>query len=187
MIEVAMELEELAGRPAQFAAPYGVRGFADGDAEVWRALQQSTGVYPVLDPDLFEREFGSAAGGRQFFVMRGSEAVATGTAWHGGPLRSPQWGRLHWIAVRPDCQRRGLGLNLCRHLLTTLQGFGSRGAYLTTGSENQPAIALYRKLGFQPWIRSRDEAVFWNSGVPDREAHGHKNGQASRSRGEDET
>jgi RimJ/RimL family protein N-acetyltransferase len=162
MIEVAMQRENLAVEPARFAPPYRLRGYRSGDEATWLALQQSTGVYPPLDAAFFRSQFGSAPEGRQFFVMRDRQPVATGTAWHGEPWRTPEWGRLHWIAVDPQHQRRGLGLMLCRHLLTVLRELGCVGAYLTTGSGNLPAVALYGKLGFVPWIRSPEEAHFWS-------------------------
>ena len=163
MIEVAMQLEHLAVDPARFVHPYRLRGYEPGDASTWLTLQHSTGIYPPLDPAFYHREFSSSPEGRQFFIMRGQEPIATGTAWHGEPLRTTDWGRLHWVAVDPQHQRRGLGFMLCKHLLVVLRELGCVGAYLTTGSENHAAIALYGKLGFVPWIRTPEEAMFWAS------------------------
>jgi ribosomal protein S18 acetylase RimI-like enzyme len=56
--------------------------------------------------------------------MHGTKSIATGTAWYGAPLRTEEWGRLHWIAVHPNYQRQGIALNLCRHLLTVLRELG---------------------------------------------------------------
>jgi ribosomal protein S18 acetylase RimI-like enzyme len=44
-----------------------------------------------------------------------------------------------------------------------LRELGCVGVYLTTGSDNLAAIALYDKLGFVPWVRSPEEAEFWSS------------------------
>jgi ribosomal protein S18 acetylase RimI-like enzyme len=63
--------------------------------------------------------------------------------------------------VHPRYQRQGVASNLCRHLLAVLRDRGCSGAYLTTGSENRAAIALYRGLGFVPWVRTPEEALFW--------------------------
>lgn len=163
MIEVALQLNPLVGAPAVFTRPYWLRGFEPGDSATWLSLQQSTGIYPPLGPELFVREFGASPKNRQFFIMRDRQPVATGTAWHGEPLRPPDWGRLHWVAVHPQHQRRGLGSMLCRHLLAVLRELGCDAAYLTTGSENLAALALYAKLGFEPWIRTPEEAKFWAS------------------------
>lgn len=161
MIDVAMQRETLTAEPVSFAPPYSLRGYVPGDVATWLALHEATGVYPPLDVAFYRRQFPSPVDGRQFFVLYGDEPVATGTAWHGEPSRTADWGRLHWIAVHPQHQRRGLGLMLCRHLLAVLRDVGCRGAYLTTGSENQAAIALYEELGFIPWIRTREEEAFW--------------------------
>jgi ribosomal protein S18 acetylase RimI-like enzyme len=163
MIEVAMQSETPLSAPTSFAPPYQLRGYRAGDDATWLELQQSTGIYPLLAPDLFQREFTAALDGRQFFVMCDAQAIATGTAWHGEPLRAKHWGRLHWIAVHPCYQRQGIASNLCRHLLNVLRDLGCSGVYLTTGSENRPAIALYRRLGFIPWVRTHEEALFWES------------------------
>lgn len=163
MIEVAMERETLATEPARFAPPYSIRGYEPGDAATWLSLHEATGIYPPLDAAFYERQFNSPREGRQFFVLCGDGPVATGTAWHGEPLRTPDWGRLHWIAVHPRHQRRGLGLMLCQHLLVALRDLGCVRAYVTTGSENLAAIALYERLGFVPWIRTLEEEVFWSA------------------------
>lgn len=164
MIEIAMERRSLPSEFGSFPAPYRLRGYESGDAATWMRLQEATGIYPRLKADLFQREFADGPEERQFFLMLGDDAVATGTAWHGEPLRNSRWGRLHWIAVHPLHQRKGLGFQLCHHLLAVLRDFGCTGAFLTTGSTNSPAISLYRKLGFRPWIRSPEEALFWGSG-----------------------
>lgn len=161
MIEVAMQRETLTTEPAGLTPPYALRACRPNDVATWLALQRATGIYPPLDETFYDRQFSDSLEGRQFFVMCDDQPVATGTAWHGEPLRTAEWGRLHWIAVHPEYQRRGLGLALCRHLLSALAGLGCSAAYLTTGAENLPAIALYRKLGFAPWMRSSEEARFW--------------------------
>ncbi|MBD3336829.1 MAG: GNAT family N-acetyltransferase [Candidatus Eisenbacteria bacterium] len=163
MIEVAMQRFNLEVEASPFAPPLKLRPFQVGDEETWLRLQRSTGVYGELEDGIFRREFGEDLGDRQLFLMDGSLAIATGTAWHGSPLRGSEWGRLHWVAVNPAYQRRGLGSKLCKHLLSKLRQFGFRSAFLTTGSENRVAIGLYRTLGFEPWIRSHEEALFWKA------------------------
>jgi ribosomal protein S18 acetylase RimI-like enzyme len=54
------------------------------------------------------------------------------------------------IALHPDYQRRGLGEAAMRWALAWFRGRGLRRAVLTVNTDNAPAIALYRKLGFAP-------------------------------------
>lgn len=46
-------------------------------------------------------------------------------------------------------QRRGLAEQLCRALLAWGWAHGARRVFLQVAAENQPALALYRKLGFE--------------------------------------
>lgn len=145
---------ERAGPPPETPAwPDGlrVRRYQHGDAAAWADIHESAGVYSSDSMDLFHREFGDhpeLLGARQVFVEDDGEPVATGTAWIAAPRRSDDWGRLHWIAVRPSHQRRGIATALVRHLLGVFADLGCTRVFLTTGAENLKAIALYRTLGF---------------------------------------
>lgn len=61
---------------------------------------------------------------------------------------SPVAGYISDIALHPDHQRRGLGQAMMRWALGTFHAQGLRRAALTVSTDNAPAIALYRKLGF---------------------------------------
>ena len=52
------------------------------------------------------------------------------------------------LAVRPDCQRRGIGEKLVLALSELLKEWGNRCLSLEVRVSNQPAISLYQKLGF---------------------------------------
>ena len=162
MLEVAMEARCMDLGEPRFEPPYTVRAFQPGDATTWHRIQESTGIYGSLQEDLFAREFGrEPPGRRQLFLLHGKVPVGTGTAWHGPPRRADHWGRLHWMAIDPKHQRRGLATNLVRQLFKVFRERGCTGVYLTTGAENRPALALYRRLGLHPWIRSAEESRFW--------------------------
>jgi len=161
-IEVAMRIEHLDLAEASFPAPYRLRGYAPGDEATWWALQDGAGIYGRLPAALFRREFADGdLRGRQVFVEHDATAVATATAWRGAPLTGDDWGRVHWLAVLPAHRRRGLARALMATLFAVFRAQRCRGAYLTTGSSNAPAIALYRSLGFDPWPRSTAEAAVW--------------------------
>ena len=53
------------------------------------------------------------------------------------------------IAVAPACRRQGIGASLMRDLCRTAQARGLRSAILEVRVSNAPAIALYRKFGFE--------------------------------------
>jgi GNAT superfamily N-acetyltransferase len=162
-----MVVKDLRAVPQRALAPgLSVRWYAPGDEEAWWEIQAATGIYHPLPPDLFDREFGHAPErlpGRQFFVISdGGATVGTATAWfdpEAGQRPSP--GRLHWVAVVPGVQRRGLGSALVYLACRRLQQLGHVGAYLTTGEDNLPAVNLYLRMGFVPQPRSAGERALW--------------------------
>lgn len=59
---------------------------------------------------------------------------------------------LHRLVVAPTYRRRGLGSALVRTGLRAVQRLGARAAMLEVGYTNEPAIALYQRLGFEQLI-----------------------------------
>ena len=72
--------------------------------------------------------------------------------WSVGLVRShrkSRSGRLYAIAVHPEARGKHLGRRLAEHTLAALASLGIERVYLEVRSDNESAIALYRKLGFQ--------------------------------------
>lgn len=89
------------------------------------------------------------------FTLR---AQALGTFWgikHDGRLvamagqrmRQPGFGELSGLCTHPDFQGRGFGKLLFRHVAGEISARGEK-AYLHAYATNEPAIALYKVLGF---------------------------------------
>jgi ribosomal-protein-alanine N-acetyltransferase len=57
---------------------------------------------------------------------------------------------IHNIAVQPDCQRQGLGLELLRAALSACSAAGAKRCYLEVRASNRQARRLYEKLEFKP-------------------------------------
>ena len=55
---------------------------------------------------------------------------------------------VHFVATRPERQRRGLAAMLLDHLLAEVFAEGARSAVLEVRRDNAPAQALYRARGF---------------------------------------
>jgi ribosomal protein S18 acetylase RimI-like enzyme len=168
MVEVTMTRRlDAAQRPRSLPVGYSLRWYREGDRHAWQRVQSSTGIYHPVAPDLFEREFGDAPEllpHRQCFVEDESGlVVGTATAWIAASGRDPEEGRVHWVAVSPAHQRRGLGAYLTETACTRMRELGARTAYLTTGSENIPAVQLYLALGFRPEVRSPQERDAWRT------------------------
>ena len=53
------------------------------------------------------------------------------------------------VAVHPDYRRRGIGEKLCLALVEALKEKGNHCLTLEVRASNEPAKALYEKIGFQ--------------------------------------
>jgi ribosomal protein S18 acetylase RimI-like enzyme len=79
-----------------------------------------------------------------FAVVRDQgEPVAIGRVSIEGP-----WAGVTSVDVAAHRRREGLGLAVMRTLLAWADGQGARAAYLQVRALNEPALALYRRLGF---------------------------------------
>lgn len=58
-------------------------------------------------------------------------------------------GYLQRLAVHPRAQGKGLGSALVRASLLWARGHGARAALVNTQSENEPALRLYQRAGFE--------------------------------------
>jgi len=64
------------------------------------------------------------------------------------PSSSEGW--LQGMRVHPDYQGRGIAYELNRHLIKQAELAGAEAVRLLTSQENQPALAVARRLGFSP-------------------------------------
>jgi ribosomal protein S18 acetylase RimI-like enzyme len=75
--------------------------------------------------------------------------------------------RVEWVATRAEFRGRGLNWALHEALFERARASGLRTAHVGTAIGNEPALAAYRAVGFQPYaeVRHRDyEAVFGRPG-----------------------
>lgn len=148
---VAPRLDQI--RRVPLPEGYCVCRYQAGDDVTWLRIHRATGYYGDIDPSLHRHEFGTdetLLSGRQLFLMDGRGwAVATATAWLNDPAQGVPGGRLHWVAVVPAFQRRGLASALVGAVADRFEALGETAAYLTTDAQNHNAVALYSALGFQ--------------------------------------
>jgi len=76
-------------------------------------------------------------------LRRGREAVAIGRVSIEG-----RWAGITSVDVPESRRRQGLGAAVMRGLLEWAADQGARAAYLQVRALNEPALALYRRLGF---------------------------------------
>jgi GNAT superfamily N-acetyltransferase len=155
-----------------FALPAGfsLRGYQPGDEAHWLRIHLAADRVNPITPELFQRQFGldeKLLSQRQCYLLNPrAEVVGTGTAWFNDSFKSARWGRVHWMAVVPEFQGRGLGKALLAAICRRLRELGHEQAYLTTSTARVPAIRLYLKFGFEPLIRNVEDEHAWRGLIP---------------------
>jgi GNAT superfamily N-acetyltransferase len=86
--------------------------------------------------------------------------VGTASAWYDRRYRDGTYGMVHWIAMRPSSQGKGLGKALLAFTMRTLAQWHDK-CILGTQSKRIGAINLYLKFGFVPDVSDSDSAKAW--------------------------
>jgi mycothiol synthase len=92
---------------------------------------------------------------RGFFVIEEQAAglpVASAMATHNPCDLHPCGGELGWVAAHPAHAGRGLGLAVCAAVVRRYLEMGYERIYLKTDDWRLPAIKVYLKLGFRPFL-----------------------------------
>lgn len=167
-IPVAMFRESLDDTPSFPTPPgYSIRPYSPGDEHAWVQIQSAADRYNAISLELFRREFSEDADPlrrRQFFLIDSEEQpVGTATAWFDEDHHGRPFGRVHWVAVRPENHGKGLSKPLLAKMCDTLRDLGHERAYLTTSTVRVPAIGLYLRFGFAPEIRTKEDTRIWKA------------------------
>lgn len=148
-----------------------LRRFRRGDEANWTAILHAADHLNAITPGRFRRQFGTddrLLEQRQFYLVAPSgAAIGTATAWFDEHFEGGGWGRVHWVALVPGWQGRGLSRPLLRAVCERLGELGHVRAFLRTEAGRPAALRLYRSFGFQPFIREAFEAETWKQlGAP---------------------
>ncbi len=160
---VRRDLEEV----PQFGVPeqYGLRSYLPGDELHWLKIHLAADQHERVTPALFFRRFGTNSavlGQRQLYLFSPeSEPIGTATAWYDPCFEGENFGRVHYVAVTPQYQGRGLSKVLMTAVLARLRELGHSQAYLATSTLRLPAINLYLQFGFKPLTRDAGEEAIW--------------------------
>ena len=166
----------------QFDLPegYSFRFYRAGDEMHWAALECALGQFETVEAGLrcFEKEFliGYAIRpeDRMLFVLSPEgKYVATAALWTGDFL-GEEHQRVHWVAVSDECAGKGIAKALLSRVMKLYNDLGfEKFLFLRTGTWNYPAIGIYKKFGFAPYLGER--SPFAN--IPD-EGYAEKNAAA---------
>jgi len=146
-------------------AGYTIRPYRPGDEAHWLRIHLLADPENQFKPDTFKQQFGSDArilAQRQFYLLDPAQSViGTATAWFNEDFDGERIGRVHWVAIVPDSQGRGLSRPLMTTACRRLRELGHNKAYLTTSAARTAAIHLYLRFGFTPLIRTEVERTAW--------------------------
>lgn len=126
-----------------------IRPYEPGDALHWRTIHELADPFNSFDDSTFWGRFGNdeeVLHARQKYLLApDGQVIGTATAW----FDNPEVGRVHWVAIIPEYQGKGLARPLLGAVGQTLRELGHTQAVLTTSLERPVAIALYQTLGFE--------------------------------------
>ena len=138
---------------------YSIRTYQPGDENAWAALMCAVGEQTSLidaKNEFVQRYLADAALTNRIFFAVDSKGAIVGSAiaWAHDP-RGMGVRVLHWVAVHPEHQRKGLGKALCQTCLRLFRREdNSLPVYLHTQPWSWKAILLYISLGFK--LQPRD-------------------------------
>jgi ribosomal protein S18 acetylase RimI-like enzyme len=145
-------------------AGYGIRPLRADEVAQWTDVQRDAEPVMEIDDGLFEREFGADAAmieQRCFVaVTDAGEMVGVASGWHSPESHHPDSGRVHWVAVRPSHQRRGLARALLAHVMKEMANWHG-SAWLATSTSRLGALRLYLDFGFTPEFRGDGDRAAW--------------------------
>jgi GNAT superfamily N-acetyltransferase len=116
-------------------------------------IERDAEPYFEISDTLYDQEFGYDLPATQWrsFLVTNERGVGVGviSAWYNRNFRGLDYGQVHWVAIRPSYQGKGLGKAALSYTLNQLAQWHER-AYLGTQSKRIPAIKLYLDFGFLP-------------------------------------
>lgn len=143
---------------------FALRLYRPGNADAWVRIHELADFLNDVTHRTFDKQFGydlAAMEDRCYFLLdEAGEEIGTATAWYDDDFHGCAIGRVHWVAIVPAFQGRGLAWPLMAAVMDRLARSHDR-VYLSTNSPRLPAIHLYLKMGFRPFMRIGRDADGW--------------------------
>ena len=132
------------------------KSYQEGDEVGWAAIETAVSEFENegLALNYFEEKFAPYSKDlrtRLLFVLDSSgEKVGTCSAWWKELPNGVRYPLVHWVAVKPGYQGKGLAKAMVNRTLKLLQELEKNSPiYLHTQTWSYAAIHLYQKLGFE--------------------------------------
>ena len=149
-----MYRDDLDGIPQfEIADGYALRWYQPGDEQHWLAIHHVADTLNTFTDQSFGKQFHhdtEALKQRQCYLLDARDKpVGTATAWYDDFNVGEGFGCVHWVAILPDAQGKGLSKPLLACILSRMRDMGHWRAYLATSTARPAAVHLYEKFGFQ--------------------------------------
>lgn len=145
-------------------AGYVMRAYQPGDEVVWIEINGAADQYNRFTLETFRHEFKGDVVGlkRRCFFLRepGGRDIGTVTSWYNREYHGRDIGRIHWVAILPEFQGKGLAKPMMTVAMNRLAEFHD-SAYLSTNTIRLIAIKVYLAFGFVPEIESDQDLASW--------------------------
>jgi predicted dehydrogenase/ribosomal protein S18 acetylase RimI-like enzyme len=143
---------------------YEMRQYREADEAEYLALMAKAG-FKTWDHEQMARTLRSVLPGGFFLIVHAAtgKIVATAMAQHKPTDLHPFGGEMGWVAADPDHKARGLGRAVTAAATARLTQAGYRSIYLLTDDFRLPAIAIYLRLGFEPFLYADGMAERWKA------------------------
>lgn len=167
-LPLCMIRRSLADLPEAALPPgFTIRPIRLDEGATWVEIVRDAEQFFAVDDDLWDKQFGfdpAEAARRVYFVMTPEDTpVATIGAWYASEKWAAEnggnWGRIHWVAVRPEAQGKSIGRAMTAFALRRMAELGHKQAYLETSTGRRPALRLYHAFGFEPHPLSAPETL----------------------------
>ena len=135
---------------------YSIRTFVPGDERYWVDIEMRAGEFstPERGHLAFDRDFRPAYDrleSQMFFLVHKTDGpIGTATAWQGNQF-GHEIGQLHWVAIVPEHQGKGLAKSLLAVVMRRIAKDHAE-VYLTTQTSSWRAVGMYRAFGFSEVI-----------------------------------
>ena len=138
-----------------------IRPMTSGDADAVIALVIATGMFPEDEAETLEKMFADYFGGKSeegYRCVVDEENGLRGVAYCAPEIMTDGTWNLLMLAVRPDCQRQGVGAGLLGFVENTLRVSGQRLLLIETSGTPyfEQAQTFYAKCGYEKESRIRD-------------------------------
>ncbi len=152
---------------------FSLRLYRPGDEDdwvrIWLAAERAIGLLEQskVSRETFDKNFGvdlkGFAARGYFLISPDGRTIGTASAWYDYKHAGQHWGRLHWVAIEPEFQGKGLCKPMLTVVLNRMVELGHRRALLGTQTARLAAIKTYLDYGFEPDLAGPGGAGAWRT------------------------